>query len=197
MVQSLSFVDRLLYSTFFFGQVSISDVRGVVGYSLTPHAVFKYVAAFGQLQKGNRMIVGRDSRVSGMWMVQIVHWWNGLPRHKHWDRPRTHSKWLPPPRSSFSFVFVLLYSCDQGPCIYTGTSFLSFCFFRGWDKTKHPCSPGVTFNEADGLRVDMLVGEEGSSSAKGRWVHLCKSNTGPILRVVGGAETAYEATCVS
>lgn len=48
--------------------VSVSGVRGIVGKSLTPSVVEKYVTAFGLLLKGKKIVLGRDSRVSGRWV---------------------------------------------------------------------------------------------------------------------------------
>lgn len=45
--------------------VSISGVRGIVGQSLTPEVIMNYAAAFGLLCRGCKIVVGRDSRVSG------------------------------------------------------------------------------------------------------------------------------------
>jgi phosphomannomutase len=45
--------------------VSISGVRGIVGQTLTPEVLTNYAAAFGLLCKGCKIVVGRDSRVSG------------------------------------------------------------------------------------------------------------------------------------
>jgi len=45
--------------------VSISGVRGIVGQTLTPQVLMDYTSAFGLLCKGCRVVVGRDSRVSG------------------------------------------------------------------------------------------------------------------------------------
>lgn len=44
-----------------------------MGDSLTPKVVLKFVGAFATLQKGKRFIVGRDSRVSGPWVLHLVH----------------------------------------------------------------------------------------------------------------------------
>eukprot|EP00033_Pygsuia_biforma_P001264 GCRY01001430.1.p2 GENE.GCRY01001430.1~~GCRY01001430.1.p2 ORF type:complete len:456 (-),score=111.85 GCRY01001430.1:47-1414(-) len=56
--------------------VTISGVRGIVGETLTPYVVMKYVHAFGKLQKesglGRKVVVGRDSRVSGPWITDIA-----------------------------------------------------------------------------------------------------------------------------
>ena len=43
----------------------ISGVRGVVGESLTPDVLIKYSSAFGNLCKSGKVILGRDSRISG------------------------------------------------------------------------------------------------------------------------------------
>ncbi len=45
--------------------VSISGVRGIVGQTLTPEVLMNYASAFGLLCKGCRVVIGRDSRVSG------------------------------------------------------------------------------------------------------------------------------------
>ena len=52
--------------------VSISGIRGVVGESLTPSVIQKYTLAFAKyLQKGT-VVVGRDSRVSGPFVANLV-----------------------------------------------------------------------------------------------------------------------------
>ena len=56
--------------------VSVSGVRGRVGYALTPEVVATFAAAFGAWasRTGNRtIVVGRDSRVSGPMFTRIVH----------------------------------------------------------------------------------------------------------------------------
>jgi len=45
--------------------ISISRVRGIVGESLTPELVLKFSQAFGSICGGGKIVVGRDSRVSG------------------------------------------------------------------------------------------------------------------------------------
>ena len=45
--------------------ISISGVRGIVGRSLTPELLVRFGAAFGTYLKSGRVIVGRDTRVSG------------------------------------------------------------------------------------------------------------------------------------
>jgi phosphomannomutase len=52
--------------------VSISGIRGIVGESLTPSVVVKYVLAFGQFKKGLTIIVGGDSRTSGNGIRNLV-----------------------------------------------------------------------------------------------------------------------------
>jgi phosphomannomutase len=52
--------------------VSISGIRGIVGESLTPAVVVKYVLAFGQFKKGSTIIVGGDSRTSGSGIRNLV-----------------------------------------------------------------------------------------------------------------------------
>jgi len=56
--------------------VSVSGVRGRVGEALTPEVVTTFAAAFGAWasQGGNRrVVVGRDSRVSGPMFTRLVH----------------------------------------------------------------------------------------------------------------------------
>ena len=50
----------------------ISGVRGVVGESLTPDIFLKYSSAFGNLCRSGKVVIGRDSRVSGEMMRSAV-----------------------------------------------------------------------------------------------------------------------------
>src|SRR3954465_5622773 len=57
--------------------VSVSGIRGRVGDALTPEVVARYAAAFGawSIRRGGpsrRIVVGRDSRVSGPMFHRIV-----------------------------------------------------------------------------------------------------------------------------
>jgi phosphomannomutase len=52
--------------------VSISGVRGIVGASFTPQVICKYVEAFCAQHPGEHVVLGRDSRVSGPWVSQLV-----------------------------------------------------------------------------------------------------------------------------
>ena len=52
--------------------VSVSGVRGEVGSTLTPEVIEKYTLAFGTFIKGGTVILGRDSRVSGPFVLNIV-----------------------------------------------------------------------------------------------------------------------------
>lgn len=52
--------------------VSISGVRGIVGSSFTPAVIVKYVEAFCAHHPGEHVVLGRDSRVSGPWVSQLV-----------------------------------------------------------------------------------------------------------------------------
>jgi phosphomannomutase len=53
--------------------VSISGVRGIVGDSLTPEVVRRYVEAFGAVLKPHASVaLGRDSRTSGPWVTDLA-----------------------------------------------------------------------------------------------------------------------------
>jgi phosphomannomutase len=53
--------------------VSISGVRGTVGGTFTPEVVHRYVRAFGEtLPQGSEILLGRDSRPSGPWIVDLA-----------------------------------------------------------------------------------------------------------------------------
>src|SRR2546428_13689896 len=45
--------------------ISISGVRGIVGRSLTPELLVRLGEAFGTYMHSGRVVVGRDTRVSG------------------------------------------------------------------------------------------------------------------------------------
>ncbi len=52
--------------------VSVSGVRGIVGESLTPDVIARYTSAFGTMCNGGTVVVGRDTRVSGPMVEQVV-----------------------------------------------------------------------------------------------------------------------------
>ncbi|MGH7492501.1 MAG: phosphoglucosamine mutase [bacterium] len=52
--------------------VSISGIRGVVGEGLTPEVVLSFAQAFGTYCHSGRVVLGRDSRVSGPMLQSIV-----------------------------------------------------------------------------------------------------------------------------
>jgi len=52
--------------------VSISGLRGEIGTTLTPQVVEKYTLAFAKYINGGKVVVGRDSRVSGPLISDIV-----------------------------------------------------------------------------------------------------------------------------
>ncbi len=52
--------------------VSVSGIRGVVGDTLTPENLVQFVAAYGQWLGGGPVVVGRDSRVTGEMVENVV-----------------------------------------------------------------------------------------------------------------------------
>jgi len=52
--------------------ISISGVRGIVGRSLTPELVARWGQAFGTYMRSGRVVVGRDTRVSGEMVKHAV-----------------------------------------------------------------------------------------------------------------------------
>ncbi|NOX90319.1 MAG: phosphoglucosamine mutase [Calditrichaeota bacterium] len=52
--------------------VSISGLRGEIGSTLTPEVIQKYTLAFAKYINGGKIILGRDSRVSGPFVADIV-----------------------------------------------------------------------------------------------------------------------------
>lgn len=52
--------------------VSISGIRGIVGESLTPETIIKYTAAYADYCHRGRIIVGRDGRITGKNILDIV-----------------------------------------------------------------------------------------------------------------------------
>jgi phosphomannomutase len=52
--------------------ISVSGVRGIVGDGLTPAVVIDFAQAFGAYLGGGKVVVGRDSRVSGEMCKQAV-----------------------------------------------------------------------------------------------------------------------------
>lgn len=51
---------------------SVAGVRGVVGESLTPELVTRFATAFGTFRNAGTIVVGRDTRVSGVMLKHLV-----------------------------------------------------------------------------------------------------------------------------
>lgn len=72
------FIFFLFYSNINYGgfvstlMVSISGIRGEIGSTLTPAVIVKYIAAFAKYLKGGKVVLGRDSRVSGPFVNDLV-----------------------------------------------------------------------------------------------------------------------------
>jgi phosphomannomutase len=52
--------------------VSISGVRGIVGETLTPEVIVRYAHAFAQYVDGGTVVIGRDGRITGSIIGNIV-----------------------------------------------------------------------------------------------------------------------------
>jgi len=52
--------------------VSVSGIRGIFGIDLNPENLSQYAAAFGTWTKGGKIVVGRDSRVTGELCERVV-----------------------------------------------------------------------------------------------------------------------------
>ncbi len=52
--------------------VSVSGIRGEIGSTLSPETIHDFIAAFSVFLKGGKVVVGRDSRVSGPFVTHIV-----------------------------------------------------------------------------------------------------------------------------
>ena len=52
--------------------VSISGLRGEIGLTLTPSVILRYTQAFAKFVNGGKVILGRDSRVSGPFIADLV-----------------------------------------------------------------------------------------------------------------------------
>jgi phosphomannomutase len=52
--------------------ISISGLRGIVGESLTPEVVVRYIAAFAGALPPGAVVVSRDGRTSGPMLAEVV-----------------------------------------------------------------------------------------------------------------------------
>ncbi|APF19960.1 phosphoglucomutase/phosphomannomutase alpha/beta/alpha domain I [Caldithrix abyssi DSM 13497] len=52
--------------------VSISGLRGEIGSTLTPEVIVRYTQAFAKYVNGGKVVLGRDSRVSGPFIAELV-----------------------------------------------------------------------------------------------------------------------------
>jgi len=53
-------------------KVSVSGVRGIVGESLTPQLAARFASAFGTYLSQGQVLVGQDSRPSGLMLKKAV-----------------------------------------------------------------------------------------------------------------------------
>ncbi len=53
-------------------KASISGIRGIIGSSLTPQVIVNYISAFSSILNKGDILLGRDSRVSGLMVAEIV-----------------------------------------------------------------------------------------------------------------------------
>src|SRR5699024_168914 len=52
--------------------ISVSGIRGIFGTDLTPENLTRFTAAFGSWAQNGKIIVGRDTRVTGQICEDIV-----------------------------------------------------------------------------------------------------------------------------
>ena len=52
--------------------VSISGIRGIVGSSFTPETIVRYTSAFAEYCNRGKIIIGRDGRITGKPIANIV-----------------------------------------------------------------------------------------------------------------------------
>lgn len=52
--------------------ISVSGIRGIFGTDLTPENITRFTAAFGEWTEGGKVVVGRDTRVTGQLCENIV-----------------------------------------------------------------------------------------------------------------------------
>ncbi len=52
--------------------VSVSGIRGIIGHGLTPEVALNFAQAFGTYVQGGKVVLGRDSRVSGDMLKKAV-----------------------------------------------------------------------------------------------------------------------------
>ena len=52
--------------------IGISGIRGIIGESLTPELIIRFASAFGTYLGGGKVVVGRDTRVSGAMIKHSV-----------------------------------------------------------------------------------------------------------------------------
>jgi phosphomannomutase len=63
-----SFISGVIMSL----KASISGIRGIVGETLTPGIIIEYVSAFSSILKEGKILIGRDSRVTGDMISSLV-----------------------------------------------------------------------------------------------------------------------------
>ncbi|HOJ37069.1 MAG TPA: phosphoglucosamine mutase [Ignavibacteriales bacterium] len=52
--------------------VSVSGIRGIIGNGLEPETIVKHTSAFAEFIKGKKIVIGRDGRISGEMVRNII-----------------------------------------------------------------------------------------------------------------------------
>ena len=52
--------------------VSISGIRGIIGDGLDPETIVKYTNAYGDFVGSGKIVIGRDARITGEMVLNIV-----------------------------------------------------------------------------------------------------------------------------
>lgn len=52
--------------------VSVSGIRGIVGNGFEPGTIVKYTTAFAEFCKPGKIVIGRDARISGQYVLNLV-----------------------------------------------------------------------------------------------------------------------------
>ena len=108
--------------------ISVSGLRGVIGESLTPDLVVRYVAAFAATLPPGPVVVSRDGRTTGLMLAaaacydphEAIPLWNRMSEIGGGARPPEFASTHPDPANRIAHLQALMPRAEQYYAKYCG-----------------------------------------------------------------------------
>jgi phosphomannomutase len=137
--------------------ISISGVRGVIGEGLTPEVMLGFAQAYGTYCKGGRVVLGRDSRISGPMLHHAVTAGLMAVGCEVIDLGIAPTPTVKIATHNLRAAGGLIITASHNPVMWNGLKMLA--------------SDGLFLDEEQGRQV-LAIRDAGTSSSLGKWVDV-------------------------